>query len=146
MRIINRKEIFPTICISYTIISVGVHVFEMLCGFGEQNTHLNALFMLYCTIVGVVVLSMHYLFEEVSTIVIILVQYIVAIGLVLGSMFVLSFFIAVDTHGYFEMWRSFSIIYVLGAISYYVSLYIEINKQNNLLNEIKLNDLERKRN
>ena len=146
MRIINRKEIFPTICISYTIISVGVHLFEMLCSFGEQNTHLNALFMLYCTTVSVIVLSMHYLFEEVSTIVIIFLQYVATLGLVLGGMFLLSFFIAVEPQGYFEMWRSFSIIYVLGAISYYVSLYIEVNKQNNLLNEIKLNDLERKRN
>lgn len=146
MRIINRKEIFPTICISYTIISVGVHLFEMLCSFGEQNTHLNALFMLYCTTVSVIVLSMHYLFEEVSTIVIIFLQYVATLGLVLGGMFLLSFFIAVEPQGYFEMWRSFSIIYVLGALSYYVSLYIEVNKQNNLLNEIKLNDLERKRN
>ena len=146
MRIINRKEMLPTICISYTIISVGVHLFEMLCGFGEQNTHLNALFMLYCTVVGVIVLSMHYLFEELSTIVMILLQYVVAIGLVLGSLVLLSFFIVVDMHGYFDMWRSFSIIYVLGAISYYVSLYVEVNRQNDLLNEIKLNNLERKRN
>jgi len=146
VRIINRKEMLPTICISYTIISVGVHLFEMLCGFGEQNTHLNALFMLYCTVVGVIVLSMHYLFEELSTIVMILLQYVVAIGLVLGSLVLLSFFIVVDMHGYFDMWRSFSIIYVLGAISYYVSLYVEVNRQNDLLNEIKLNNLERKRN
>ena len=70
----------------------------------------------------------------------------VDIGLVLGALFLFSFFIEVDMHGYFHMWRSFSLIYALGAISYYVSLYIEVNKQNSLLNEIKLNSLERKRN
>lgn len=68
---------------------------------------------------------------------IMVVQYLLAIGIILGSLWVIGHYEPLHPNAYIDMWRSFTIIYILGAICCYVGLYIDIRKKNRWLEEAK---------
>ena len=49
----------------------------------------------------------------------------------------ISFFDEMHPDGYRDMFWSFTIPYVIGAVIYYVSLFLEIKKANRLLQNMK---------
>lgn len=49
----------------------------------------------------------------------------------------ISFFDELHPDGYRDMFWSFTIPYVIGAVIYYVSLFLEIKKANRLLQDMK---------
>lgn len=69
----------------------------------------------------------------------ILIQYLIAIVLALGSIYISSFFSEVSASGYWDAFRSFTIPYVIGAIWYYISIFTYANRQNKLLKQIQSN-------
>lgn len=67
----------------------------------------------------------------------ILIQYGSAIALILIALKTASWFVDIHPDGYRDMVVSFSIPYAIGALFYYSYLYLEIRKQNQMLQEIK---------
>ena len=135
MRIIKGKEILITICISYTIINIGGSMFEATV---EQNRSIctNNIMMLMWTSIAVFVLSIHHLFDEWSPLAMILIQYIIALSLVLLTMVIGGFFEPVSKGGYKDAFLSFTIPYVFGAIIYYIGVFQSVRRQNRLLQDI----------
>lgn len=135
MKKMSIKEMLLTICVSYTIISASVHLFEMILGVGNASQHMQGLMMLFCTGVAVCILFLYYLLEDWPMPIVMLLQYIVATAIILGAVFVLSHFSEVGSSGYFDMWRSFTVIYLIGAAVYYIDIIWSIKKQNKWLQE-----------
>lgn len=135
MRIIKGREILITICISYTIINIGGSIFEAIV---EQNRSLctNNIMMLMWTSIAVFVLSIHHLFDEWSPLAMILIQYVIALSLVLLTMVIGGFFEPVARGGYKDAFLSFTIPYVIGAIIYYIGVFQSVCRQNQLLQDI----------
>lgn len=135
MRIIKGREILITICISYTIINIGGSIFEAIV---EQNRSLctNNIMMLMWTSIAVFVLSIHHLFDEWSPLAMILIQYVIALSLVLLTMVIGGFFEPVARGGYKDAFLSFTIPYVIGAIIYYIGVFQSVRRQNQLLQDI----------
>ena len=135
MRIIKGKEILITICISYTIINIGGSIFEAIV---NQNRSLctNNIMMLMWTSIAVFVLSIHHLFDEWSPLAMILIQYVIALSLVLLTMVIGGFFEPVARGGYKDAFLSFTIPYVIGAIIYYIGVFQSVRRQNQLLQDI----------
>lgn len=137
MKLINKKNVLSIICITYTVVSISLTAFEIF-NKGEMNpTQLNIFLFLILSILGVAVLSQHYRFERFSPLVMMISQYIVAILIIMLSLWVASFFVKIHPNGYRDMTISFSIPYFIGVIIYYICLKTEVKKQNLLLKSIK---------
>lgn len=62
---------------------------------------------------------------------------VVATGLALLVAFISSFFDPISPGGYRDIFISFSALYVVGAIVFYIFAYFEVKKMNHLLEEIQ---------
>ena len=74
----------------------------------------------------------------------ILMQYILAVIIVLGTTYLLGRFDEISQGGYFDMWRSFTVIYILGATGYYIEILRYVKKQNKWIEEVKVEQKNRK--
>lgn len=136
MKIIKGVEIPISICVSYTILSVANAVYNLLAG-RESGTHWNSVVMLLWTSIAVLVLSIHHLFDEWPPIAMIIIQYVIAMGLVLLTVFLSGFFTEIAENGYRDVIISFSVPYVVGAVVYYISLFRTAKRQDKILREIQ---------
>ena len=137
MRIINKKNVIPIICITYTVISIGYTIFEIIINRKMNPTQLNIFLFLVLSILGVAVLSQHYRFNRFSPLAMIVMQYMIAEIIILASLKIASFFVDIHPDGYRDMTLSFSVPYLIGALIYYIRLRLEVKKQNQLLHIIK---------
>lgn len=138
MKILKGIEIPITICVCYTILSVSNAVLNLLNGI-STGSHENSIIMLLWTSIAVFILSIHHLFDEFSPLVMIILQYIIAMGLVFLSIFIIGFFSEVNADGYKDAFISFTIPYIIGGGFYYISLFRSVVRQNKLLTEIQKN-------
>ena len=130
-----RNEILLTICVCYTIISACGAIVNMLMG-GETN-NLNTLSMLVFTSIAVLILYMHQLFERISPLLMIVIQYVIALGLVMLYVFLVGLVEPVAERGYRDIFISFTVPYIIGAVVYYISVFKQARQQDALLQEIK---------
>lgn len=137
MKLITKKNIIPIICITYTVLSISLTIYEIIVNGKMNPTQLNIFLFFILSILGVGVLSQHYRFEKFSPLTMIIVQYLIAIAIILLSLKVASFFVDIHPDGYKDMTLSFSVPYIIGAIVYYFALRLEVKKQNKLLENIK---------
>lgn len=137
MKIINKKNIISIICISYTLISIGYTIFEIFINGSINPTQLNIFLFLILSILGVGILSQHYRFDRFSPAAMLLLQYFLAVFLILVSLKVASFFVDIHPDGYRDLTLSFSVPYFIGAVIYYIFLRLEVKKQNRLLEQLK---------
>lgn len=139
MKLITKKNIIPIICITYTVLSISLTIYEIIVNRKMNPTQLNIFLFLILSILGVAVLSQHYRFERFSPLTMIIMQYAIAIAVILASLKIASFFVDIHPDGYRDMTLSFSVPYIIGVIIYYIALRLEVKKQNKLLENIKKN-------
>ncbi len=137
MKLVNRKNLIPVICITYTVVSVSLTIIETLIKREINVTQLNIFMFILLSILGVGVLSQHYRLERFSPLAMVIIQYFAAIVIILISLKVASYFTYVHPDGYKDMVISFSVPYFIGAVIYYISLILEVRKQNRILEKIK---------
>lgn len=135
MKILKGIEIPIAVCVSYTLISVTNALFGLFAG-RESGSHMNTVFTLIWCSIAVFILAIHPLFDEWPPAAMILIQYVIAMGLVLLTIFLAGFFGEISKNGYRDAVVSFTIPYIIGAACYYVSLFKSIKNQNKLLLEI----------
>lgn len=139
MKLVNRKNVISVICVTYTVISILLTIINILIE-GEMNsTQLNIFTCLLLSILGVGVLSQHYRLERFSPLAMVIIQYLAAVAVILVSLKAASYFTYVHPGGYRDMVISFSMPYFIGAVIYYISLMLEVRKQNRILEKIKQN-------
>lgn len=137
MKIINKKNIVSVVCITYTSISITLAVLEVIAKGKMNPTHLNMFLCLLLSILGVLILSQHYRLERFSPLAMVIIQYVIAVAVILISLKAASYITDVHPDGYRDMILSFSIPYFIGAVVYYISLMLEVRKQNRILEKIK---------
>lgn len=137
MKLINKRNVIPIICITYTVVSVTSTIFEIIYKSEMNPTQLNMFLFLILSILGVGVLSQHYRFERFSPLTMIILQYVIAVAIIVISLWIASFFVDIHPDGYKDMTLSFSIPYIIGAVIYYICLRLEVKEQNRLLRNIK---------
>ena len=137
MKIINKKNIVPVVCMTYTFISMILTLLEVITKGKVNPTQLNMFLCLLLSILGVLVLSQHYRLERFSPLAMVIIQYVAAVAIILISLKAASYVTDVHPDGYRDMILSFSIPYFIGAVVYYISLMLEVRKQNRILEKIK---------
>ncbi len=129
------KTLLLYICISFTMVSVSGAVVNLL--FGTKTSDSNTLIMFGLCTIASFVLSLNKLFDELSPLAMILLQYVIVIALCGGFLFALSFVDPISPKGWFEYFRSFTVPYIIIAAMYYYSLYDEAKKQNRMIKDIQ---------
>lgn len=143
MKLINKKNVIPIVCTTYTVVSIVLTIYEMIVNKKINPTQLNIFLFLILSILGVGILSQHYRFEKFSPLMMIIIQYSIAVAVILVTLKVASFLVDIHPDGYRDMTVSFSIPYFIGTIIYYICLRLEVRKQNYLLEKIKQNRKEK---
>lgn len=137
MKLINKKNVIPIICMTYTLVSVVLTIFE-IWNKGKMNpTQLNMFLFLFLSVLGVGILSQHHRLERFSPLTMIVIQYLIAVAVILISLKIASNFVDIHPNGYRDMTISFSIPYLIGTVIYYICLRLEVRKQNRILEKIR---------
>ena len=123
------------ICISYTMVSVTAAICNILLG--GQTNNMNELLMFSICIIASVVLSLHGLFDSVSPLAMMVIQYLVACGLIAVLILIISCFDPVSPRGWFELYRSFTIPYIILAGFYYYSVFADTRKKDSLIKDLQ---------
>lgn len=137
MKIINKQNFFPTVCVIYTLLSLGKILLEAIFLGLFGNYQENLLLMFGISLMATFVLSQHYRFQNLPLFVVILGQYILLASLVMVIIWLSSFFQPLHKNGYRDMFLSFSIPYAIGAVIYYISLLYEVKRANKTLEDIR---------
>ena len=83
MKIVNKQNFFPTVCVVFTLLVLGKIVFEYIIQGAWGNYQGNLLTMFVLSVAAVFVLSQYYRFQKYPLLAVVLVQYLVLIGGVL---------------------------------------------------------------
>ncbi len=137
MKIVNKKNIVSVICVTYTFVSISLTVLEVLVSGTVSPAQLNLFLFLIFSILGVGVLSQHYRLERFSPVAMLLIQYLCAIGVIFIGTKIAACFVDIHPNGLRDLILSFSVPYVIGAAIYYISLWLEVNRQNQIIRKIK---------
>ncbi|MBI9012208.1 MAG: hypothetical protein JEZ08_08220 [Clostridiales bacterium] len=129
-------NIFVGICVSFTLLTIANSVLTEMIGYDSIPISNNYLMLLWCSI-GTITLFSHKLLSRWSPLTMIVIQYLIANGLVFMTIYISSFTSDLHPNAYRDGFRSFTIPYIIGAIIYYGYLYYEAQNQNSLLQEVK---------
>lgn len=133
------KEYVLEVCCVFTLMSVIGAIVNIIAG--TETNNINVLVMFATCAIATLVLFLHKLFDSVSPLVMIIVQYIVACALVGLMLWLISTFIShITPKGWFEFYRSFTIPYIFLAGFYYYRVFSETKKQDKLIQEIRENN------
>ena len=139
---INKKNFLTVVCCVYTVISLSATGLEWYVNKELTPTQFNLLIMIFFSCIGVFVLSLYKYLESIHLLYIIIIQYIIAISTIMISLWILGHFVELHPDGPRDIFVSFTIPYLIGVAIYYVKLNLEVKKQNEILNEIKLKEPE----
>lgn len=137
MKKMSKTSFFDTVCVFFTILAISKIVMEYIVSKQMDDTGRNLLFMFAFTCLSLFVLDQYSRFENLSPLIIIIGQYIVAMGIVFFIIWISSHFEQLSTNAYRDIFLSFTIPYIIGAICYYVSLHLEVKRENEMLDRIK---------
>ena len=137
MKIINKKNFFPTVCMVYTLLVLTRILLEYIAQGLWENYQQNLLIMLVLSIMAVFVLSQYYRFQKYPLVVVIVVQYLVLIAGIMLFTWISGFFTTLHENAYRDMFLSFSIPYAVGVVIYYAALFHEVKSVNQILRKIK---------
>lgn len=137
MKIINKQNFFPGVCVVYTLLVLGKLALEYIVQGKWGNYQSNLLVMFVLSVLAHFVLSQYYRFQKYPLLVVIVVQYLVLIGGVMLFTWVSGFFAPLHEDGYRDMFLSFSIPYAIGVVVYYMALFHEVKNVNRVLKQIK---------
>lgn len=142
MKMIHKNNFIPIVCICFTLLSIGKVILETIILGKFGNEQQNLVLMLLLSVLAVAVLSQHYRFGSLPLTLVILVQYMLSVSVVMLITWISSFFETLHKDAYRDMFLSFTIPYVIGAVIYYVSLFFEIKHANKTLEEIRRYQVE----
>ena len=136
------KEYLLELCCVYAFMSVTGAVVNIIAG--TETNNINVLIMFATCAIATFVLFLHKLFDGVSPLAMIIIQYLVACALVGLMLLLVSRFVSpITPRGWFEFYRSFTIPYIFLAGFYYFRVFSEAKKQNRLIKEIQNKNTER---
>lgn len=137
MKIIDRKNFFPTVCVIYTIVSLSKIVLEWIAMKQFGNLQLDFLEMFAITVIATLVLSQYYRLQKFPLLPVIIGQYAAIMALVMLWVWCAGHFVELHPNAYRDMFVSVTVPYMMGAAVYYVYLFSEMKQVNVMIETIK---------
>lgn len=138
MKKIILVEIPITICVSFTLITLIVSTSMSIKGHETLPIFTGYTTLICCTI-AVITLYGQKLLSSWPTLLVMCLQYAFAVLMIVLFVFIISLFEPIHPDGYKDTIRTFTPFFLLGAVVYYISHFIEVKNQNRLLQDAKSN-------
>ncbi len=129
------KNLAVMIFMSYTVVSVSAAIINII--FGGQTNNMNELMMFAICIIASIVLSLHGLFDSVSPLAMMAIQYLLACAFIAVMLLVVSHFDNITIQGWLDIYRSFTIPYVILAGVYYYSVFADTKKKDSIIKDLQ---------
>lgn len=142
MKLISKKNFFPTVCIVYTVLSILKILLESFVFEIPEGDYENFIWMLAISVVATFVLSLHYYLQKFPLWLVIIGQYLVLLALIMLCVWISGNFAKMHPDAYRDMFWSFTIPYIFGALLYYLSLWNEMRKANIIINNLKKQNIK----
>ena len=143
MQLINRKNFILIVCICYTLISLGKIISETIQGYKDPYYVENFITIFLISLIATLVLGLQYYLQNVPITIVILGQYIFLTGIIMLVLWIESHFEKLAATAYRDLFFSFTIPYVIGAILYYAAIFFQTRKANKIIDEIKKEGVKR---
>lgn len=132
------KQYAQTVCTVYTCVVIWKVIMETLQGTADVQYGKNLLIMFLITCLSTAVLNLYEKLQNFPLIPVIIGQYILVIGMVLGGVFLAekTGITQVAVSGYRDLFISVTVPYCVGAIVYYVAFFMDIKKANRMLQKM----------
>ena len=136
MKLINRHNFISIICISFTLIVCGKLLLEKIIGFTDKHYTENIFTCLAFSVMITAVLSLHYYLQKFPLIPVLIGQYAVIIGLVVGLVKIADVMVGTTTNAMWQMLLSVTVPYIISAVVYYILFFRQVKKANSILSEL----------
>lgn len=136
MKIINRNNFISIVCVSFTLIVCGKLLYEKMIGFKDNNYTENIFMCLGISVLAVAILSLHYHLQHLPFVPVVIGQYLLLIGLIFAGIWISGHFTDNAPSAYRDMFVSVTVPYVVGAVVYYVSFFLQIRSANEIFLEL----------
>ena len=133
---IEKNNFWSIVSGVFICLLIGKLLLERITGHRDVYYIENILTLFGITVVATFILSLHKYLQNVPVVLVMLLQYVILIGCVLGGMWIMSHFTEINPDGYGEMFWSVTIPYAVLAGIYYISFFWEVKKANALLLEL----------
>lgn len=137
MPLIHKKNFIQIVCVIYTCLVILKLVLEGISGKKDSYYLENLTMMLAITVIATLVLSLHYYLQNVPLPVVMLVQYVLLMGAIWGFIWVGGHFVEVHEDAYRDLFKSFTIPYVIFAGVYYITFFMQVKNANKMLKSMK---------
>lgn len=134
---INRHNFVSVVSSVFTCLLIGKIILEGIMGHRDVYYVENILTLFVITVAATLILSMHQFLPNVPALWVMLLQYAVLIGCVMGATWIESLFKDMHPNAYKDMFWSVTVPYVILAGLYYISFFRKIKKANALLKIIQ---------
>lgn len=133
---INKHNFWTIVSGVFTILSVGKIIFENIVGHFDMYYAENILTIFAVTVIATFLISLHKYLSNISILLVMIIQYVLLIGSVMGVIWIESHFTEMHPNGYRDMFWSVTIPYILLSGIYYISFYRQVKKANTMLMEL----------
>ncbi|WP_029231374.1 DUF6608 family protein [Butyrivibrio sp. VCB2006] len=140
MKIINRNNFISIVCVSFTLIVCGKLLFEKATGFTDIYYTENIFMCLGISVLATAILALHYYLQHLPFVPVVIGQYLLLLAVIFGGIWTLGHFTENAPSAYRDMFISVSIPYVIGAIVYYASFFMQIKKANEVFMNLDQNE------
>lgn len=131
------SNFFSGVCIFFTILLFSKFILEYFMNpLTWDNTRTNIVFMFLFCVLSVFILEQHRRFEKLPMILVLLLQYLIALSVVILLVWFSGRFEELSKHAYRDVFLSFTIPYIIGAAWYYISLINDAKKANTILEHV----------
>lgn len=130
---INKHNFWSIVSGVFTCLLIGKIILESILGHRDIYYVENILTLFAVTVAATLILSVHKFLPNIPTLLLMLLQYVVLIGGVMGAVWVKSHFADMHPNAYRDMFWSVTVPYVVLAGAYYISFFKKIKMANKLL-------------
>ena len=136
MKLINKRNFIPIVCVSFTLIVLFKLLWEHHIGFTDPYYSANILICLGFSVLITGILALHSYLQRFPFIPVFLGQYAVTVAIIVGGIYLISRFTEVSKYAYSDMIMSVTIPFVVAAVVYYVIFFAQIRKANRMLEQM----------
>ena len=136
MKLINRRNFFSIVCISFTLLVCYKLIYEWIVGFKDPNYTMNIFLNLLFAVIITAILAIHFYLQKYPFVPVFLGQYIFTIVITFLIVKIAEQFVELAPTAYRDMFVSVTIPFIVGAAVYYISFFRQIRKANKMLEEL----------
>lgn len=137
MKLINRKNFFPIVCISFTLLVCYKLIYEWIVGFKDPNYTMNIFLNLLFSVIITAILAIHFYLQKYPFVPVFFGQYFFTMGITFLSVKIAEQFVNLAPTAYRDMFVSVTVPFFAGAAVYYISFFRQIRKANKMLENLR---------